>query len=166
MASTTLVPSFSLRQASYAAPAAHAAVRPVPVMRSAAVPTRRQLAVLLPATAAALVLRDRPARAEDIGLFGFRKKLRGAEQEAEEIVREGFEAAEKGLETAEKGIVAAERGIKAAERGIEEAEKEVETAVSFGALSQAAAVAGAEVVGVVVATAVVNGILGPEGQRT
>lgn len=122
--------------------------------------------LLLPVTAAALASRDLPARAEDIGLFGLRKRLRGAEQEAEEIVREGFEAAEKGLETAEKGIIAAERGIEAAESGIEAAEKEVETAVSFGALSQAAAVAGAEVVAVAVAAAVVNGILGPEGPRS
>lgn len=165
-ASVTAIPSLSLLRSTYGSPSARAIVRPVPTMRSATSPSRRQLAFLLPATAATLALGDLPARAEDIGLFGLRKRLRGAEQEAEELVREGFQAAEKGIETAEKGIVAAERGIEAAERGIEAAEEEVEAAVSFSAVSQAAAVAGAEVVGVAVATAVVNGILGPEGQRS
>lgn len=88
-------------------------------------------------------------------MFGLRKKLRSAEEEAVEIVKEGFEAAEKGL-------VTAERGIETAEKGLESAEKGVEAAVSFGGLAQAGVVAGAEVLGVVVATSVVNGILGPE----
>lgn len=71
-----------------------------------------------------------------------------------------------GFEVAEKGIEAAERGIEEAERGIETAEREIEAAVRFGGLAQAGAVAAAEVVGVLVATSVVNGILGPEGQRS
>ncbi|KAK4760863.1 hypothetical protein SAY87_005756 [Trapa incisa] len=155
-ASTLVIPSLTLYRSSCSSRPARTAVRPVTVMRSTAAPSRRQLALMLPATAAALVLRELPARAEEIGLFGLRKKLRSAEEEAEQIVREGFEAAEKGIETAERGIEAAERGIEAAER-------EVETSVSFGQLPQAAAVAAAEVVGVVVATTVVNGILGQEG---
>ena len=67
---------------------------------------------------------------------------------------------------AEKGIVAAEKGVEAAEREIEVVEREVEGAVSFGSFAQAGAVAGAEAVGVLVATAVVNGILGPEANRS
>ncbi|XP_022158696.1 uncharacterized protein LOC111025160 [Momordica charantia] len=125
--------------------------------------TRRQALLFFTATAA-IAARENPSMAEDIPLFGLRKKLKKVEEEAEEIVREGFEAAEKGIETAERGIVTAERGIEAAEREIETAEKEIETALNFGALSQAGAVAGAEVVGVLVATSIVNGILGPEGQ--
>uniref|UniRef100_F6I233 Uncharacterized protein n=1 Tax=Vitis vinifera TaxID=29760 RepID=F6I233_VITVI len=67
---------------------------------------------------------------------------------------------------AEKGIVTAEKGIEKAEKGIETAEKEIETAVSYNGLTQAGAVAGAEVVGVLVATSVVNAILGPEAQKS
>lgn len=109
-ASTMVVPSLPLRRSSCTSHSARTVVRPVPVMSSTAVPSRRQLALLLPATAAALALRELPAGAEDIGLFGeLRKRLRSAEQEAEPIVREGFEAAEKGIQKAGKGIVAAER---------------------------------------------------------
>ncbi|KAG6571416.1 hypothetical protein SDJN02_27978, partial [Cucurbita argyrosperma subsp. argyrosperma] len=140
-----------------------ASVKPPPESLSAA-RTRRQTLLILTATGA-VVGRENPSMAEDIPLFGLRKKLKKVEEEAEEIVREGFEAAEKGLETAERGIVTAEKGIITAERGIETAEKEIESAVNFGALSQAGAVAGAEVVGVLVATSIVNGILGPEAQR-
>lgn len=87
--------------------------------------------------------------AENIGLFGLRKKLKKAEEEAVEIVKEGIESAEKGVE--------------AAERQIEAAEMEIETEVRFGGgLTQAGVVAGAEVVGILVATSVVNGILGSE----
>jgi len=81
------------------------------------------------------------------------------EEEAEEIVKEGFEAADKGL-------VAAEQGLETAEKGLEEAERDIEGAVSFGGLAQAGAVAGAEVFGILVATAVVNGILGAEAQKS
>lgn len=109
--------------------------------------------------AGTVMVGERASRAQDIPLFGLRKKLKKAEEEAEVIVKEGFEAAEKGLGTAE-------RGIEAAEKGIETAEKEIETAVSFGGLAQAGVVVGAEALGVLVATSIVNGILGPEGQKS
>jgi hypothetical protein len=118
------------------------------------------------ASAPALALREPSSLAQDIPLFGLRKKLKRAEEEAQELVKEGFETAEKGLETAGKGIVTVERGIETAEKEIVTAEKEIEEAVSFGGLAQAGAVAGAEVVGVLVATAIVNGILGPEGSKS
>ena len=53
-----------------------------------------------------LSLRESASIAEDILLFGLRKKLKKAEEEAEELVREGFETAEKRLQMAEKGTVA------------------------------------------------------------
>ncbi|KAK6237543.1 hypothetical protein QUC31_003012 [Theobroma cacao] len=121
-------------------------------------PNRRQLLFFLTATTA-LTVRDAASNAEDIPLFGLRKKLKSAEEEAVEIVKEGFE-------TAEKGIITVEKGLKTAEKEIEQAEKEIESAVSFGALAQAGAVAGAECLGVVVATSIVNGILGPEAQKS
>ncbi|KAL4568653.1 hypothetical protein LXL04_024268 [Taraxacum kok-saghyz] len=112
--------------------------------------SRRQLLFLMTATTAVTAM-EMPSMAEDIGLFGLRKKLKKAEEEAVEIVKEGIDSAEKGIE--------------AAERGIEKAEKEIETEASFGfggGLAQAGVVAGAEVVGIVIASSVVNGILGPE----
>ena len=111
--------------------------------------SRRRCLVLL---TTALTARELPSRAQDIPLFGLRKKLEKVEEEAEEILKEGFQAAEKGIETAEKGI--------------ESAEKEIETAVAFNGLTQAGTVAGAEVVGILVATSVVNAILGPEAQKS
>ena len=92
---------------------------------------------------------EMPSMAKDIGLFGLRKKLKKAEEEAVEIVKEGIDSAEKGIE--------------AAERGIEKAEKEIETEAIFGfegGLMQAGVVAGAEVVGIVIT----YGILGPESR--
>ncbi|XP_058777934.1 uncharacterized protein LOC131652163 [Vicia villosa] len=121
-------------------------------------PGRRELLFLLSASTA-LTARESVSLAQDIPLFGIRKSLKKAEEKAEEIVREGFESAEKGLETAERGLETAEQGLEAAEKG-------VETAVSFGGLAQAGVVAGAEVFGVLVASAVVNGILGPEPQKS
>lgn len=115
---------------------------------------RRELLFLLAAAPAALTVRE--SAAQDIGLFGIRKSLKKAEEQAEEIVKEGFETAERGLETAERGL----------EKGIETAEKEVKSAVGFGGLAQAGAVVGAEAFAVLVATTVVNGILGPEAKRT
>jgi len=115
----------------------------------------------LTATTALTAVKSPPAAAQDIPLFGLRKKLEQAEKQTEELVKEGFEAAEKGVETAEKGIVAAEKGIEAAE-------KEIETAAEsfgLGAPAQAGLVAGAELLGVVVASSVVKGILGPEPQK-
>lgn len=137
-----------------------AASKPAPP-RGLALPGRRQLALSLTWTAALAAVAVE-AKAEDIGLFGLKRKLKEAERGAEVIVKEGFEAAEKGIETAEKGLETAEKGLETAERGIETAEKGVEAVVSFGGLAQAGAVAGAEVVGILVATSVVNGILGPE----
>ncbi|MCE3052515.1 hypothetical protein HAX54_052802 [Datura stramonium] len=123
-----------------------------------ALPGRRQLISLVTATTVLKAL-EMPSKAEDIGLFGLRKKLKKVEEEAEELVKEGFEAADKGIEAAEKGLVTAEKGIEAAE-------EKIESTVSFGGLAQAGAVAGAELVGVLVAGAVVNGILGPEAQNS
>lgn len=132
----------------------------------AAIPGRRQLLFSLTAATAAAAIGERSSRAESIGLFGIRKGLKKAEEAAEEIVREGFEAADKGIQTAARGIETAERGIESAEKGIETVEKEIETALSFDGLTQAGAVAGAEVLGVLVATSIVNGILGPEAQKS
>uniref|UniRef100_A0A0V0GZU0 Putative synechocystis YCF37-like n=1 Tax=Solanum chacoense TaxID=4108 RepID=A0A0V0GZU0_SOLCH len=132
---------------------------------AAALPGRRQLISLVTATTVLKVL-DMPSKAADIGLFGLRKKLKKVEEEAEELVKEGFEAADKGIAAAEKGIEAAEKGLVTAEKGIEAAEEKIESTVSFGGLAQAGAVAGAEFVGVLVAGAVVNGILGPEPQKS
>jgi hypothetical protein len=52
------------------------------------------------------------------------------------------------------------------EKGIKTAERKIETAVSFGGLAHATMVAWAEVVGILVATSIVNGILGPKGQKS
>ncbi|KAI5665859.1 hypothetical protein M9H77_15712 [Catharanthus roseus] len=130
----------------------------IPRSGPSGIPGRRQLVLLLTATTA-LKAAELPSIAEDIGLFGLRKKLKKAEEGAEEIVKEGFEAADKGIEAAEKGIVAAEKGIEAAE-------KEIESAVSFGGFAQAGVVAGAELLGVLIATSIVNGILGPEAKKS
>lgn len=168
MASTIISPLFqtlSLRRAPPTSCKAHAS-KPAPAPRTATViSNRRQLLFLLTASTA-LTSRELPSVAEDIPLFGFRKKLKKAEEEAEEIVKEGFEAAERGLVTAEKGIVTAERGIETVEKGIETVGSEIETVLSFGGLAQAGVVAGAEFVGVLVATSIVNGILGPEAQNS
>ncbi|KAE9596629.1 hypothetical protein Lal_00007670 [Lupinus albus] len=126
---------------------------------------RRQLLFLLTASTA-LTSREAVSLAQDIPLFGIRKSLKKVEEQAEEIVREGFEAADKGLQTAEKGLQTAEKGLQSAGRELETVEKEVSSAVNFGGLAQAGVVAGAEFFGVVVALAVVNGILGSEAQRS
>nr|XP_043607133.1 uncharacterized protein LOC122579098 [Erigeron canadensis] len=112
--------------------------------------TRRQLLFLMTAMTSVTTM-ERVSLAEDIGLFGLRKKIKKVEEEAEEIVKEGIETAEKGIE--------------AAERGIEGAEKEIESDIDTGfggGLGQAGVVLGAEAVAVFVASSVVNGILGPE----
>ncbi|KAL8200612.1 hypothetical protein R6Q57_011951 [Mikania cordata] len=124
--------------------------------------SRRQLLLLLTATTAVTAM-EAPSIAADIGLFGLRKKLKAVEEEAELIVKEGFESAEKGIEAAEITIEAAEKGIEAAEKGIKTAEMEIATEVDFGfggGLTQAGVVVGAEVVGILVGTSIVNGILG------
>ncbi|XP_028760431.1 uncharacterized protein LOC114725961 [Neltuma alba] len=151
------LPLHPVRNATLSSCKAHA-TKPMPAFPINALSGRRQLLFFLTASTA-LTARERTSKAQDIPLFGIRKNIRKAEEAAEEIVREGFEAADKGLETAE-------RGIEAAEKGIEAAESEISDSVSFGGLAQAGVVAGAEVFGVLVATAVVNGILGPEAQKS
>uniref|UniRef100_A0A804PPH3 YCF37-like protein n=1 Tax=Zea mays TaxID=4577 RepID=A0A804PPH3_MAIZE len=100
---------------------------------------RRSAALLLLSTAvpAASAATAPPASAAGIGLFGIRKKLERAEEAAVEAVREK-EVASEGLQ-----LVA---GAELAGDG----------------LVQAAVVAGAEALGVVVGLSVVNGILKPE----
>ncbi|KAB2036691.1 hypothetical protein ES319_D03G019200v1 [Gossypium barbadense] len=122
--------------------------KPAPTI---SLPNRRQLLFFLTATTA-LTVKDPPSKAEDIPLFGLRKKLKKAEEEAAEIVKEGIQTAENGLETAEIEI--------------KTAEEEIESSVTFGALVQAGAVAGAELLGVVAATSFVNGILGADPQKS
>ncbi|KAK7307587.1 hypothetical protein VNO77_40784 [Canavalia gladiata] len=141
--------------------------KPQPSKLATALPSagRRQLLFFLTASTA-VTAREAASVAQDIPLFGIRKSLKKAEEQAEEIVKEGFKAADKGLETAERGLETAERGLVAAEKEIETAEQEISSAVSFGDLAQAGVVAGAEALGVLVALAVVNGILGPEAQRS
>ncbi|RWR85342.1 hypothetical protein CKAN_01420400 [Cinnamomum micranthum f. kanehirae] len=88
-----------------------------------------------------------------------RKNLRKAEEEAEVILREGEKVLEKGIETTNVGIETAEKEIVTAEL-------EIGTVASFGVaadLAQARVMIGAEVVGVLVAYSIVNGILGPKG---
>ncbi|KAJ4714999.1 Synechocystis YCF37 [Melia azedarach] len=113
--------------------------------------SRRNLLLFSLTAMPVLTVRESASLAEDIPLFGLRKNLKQAEKEAVEIVKE-----------AEKKIERAEKEIETAEKEIETAEKEIETSGSFGGLAQAGAVAGAEVVGVLVATSVVSGILGPD----
>ncbi|XP_020266579.1 uncharacterized protein LOC109842076 [Asparagus officinalis] len=95
-----------------------------------------------------------PSRAEDIPLFGLRKKLKKVEEEAEAIVKEGEEVVEKEIQVAEKGIEVVEEKIATGELGF-----------GAGGVVQAGVVAGAEAVGVLVGVSVVNGILGPEGKN-
>uniref|UniRef100_A0A7N0RBP5 Uncharacterized protein n=1 Tax=Kalanchoe fedtschenkoi TaxID=63787 RepID=A0A7N0RBP5_KALFE len=109
-------------------------------------PYRRHFLFLTSGAAATFATGQLTAKAEDIGLFGIRKKIKEVEKEAEEIVEKGVEAAEKGLEAAEEEIES--------------------TTTGFGPFAQAGAVAAAEVLGVLVATSIVNGILGPEAQKS
>ncbi|CAA6655347.1 unnamed protein product [Spirodela intermedia] len=113
---------------------------------------RRQSLILLLSLAAPLATEVAVARAQDIPLFGLRKKLRKIEEEAEEI---GEKAVEEGIEAAEKQIGAAAVGEAT---GLE---------LGLGAdLAQAGAVAAAEAVAVLAAVSVVNGILGSEGRSS
>ncbi|KMZ62717.1 hypothetical protein ZOSMA_44G01170 [Zostera marina] len=110
--------------------------------------SRRESLSLLLLSSAAVSL---PARAENIPLFGFRKKLKNIEKEAEEIVKEGEQAVEKGIVKAEKTVV---EGIMTTEEEIIAAEAKVQSG-----LIQAGAVAAAEALSVIVGVSVVNGIL-------
>ncbi|KAJ7944368.1 Synechocystis YCF37-like protein [Quillaja saponaria] len=168
MASTvsSLCHAFSLQHVHNSSSSCKAhATKPAPAYPTVSLSGRRRLLFLLTASTA-LTTREQISRAQDIPLFGLRKNLKKAEEKAEEIFKEGFEAADKGLEAAERGIETAEEGIDTAEREIVSAEKGIESALSFGGLAQAGVVAGAEFVGVLIATAVVNGILGPEAQNS
>jgi hypothetical protein len=105
---------------------------------------RRSAALLLLSAAAPVAS---PANAASIGLFGIRKKLERAEEEAArvagEAVKETVEAAEK------EAMDVAGEGLQLVGAGGEQ-------------LVQAAAIAGAEALGVVVGLSVVNSILKPE----
>ena len=127
--------------------------------------TRRDC-FLLTATTALTAVNLPSAFAKDIPLFGLRKKIEKAEEQAEELVKESFENVEKGIENVEKGIENVEKGIETAEKGVVAAEKQFESAGSFGGFAQAGVVAGAEVFGVVIATSIVNGILGSDPQKS
>ncbi|CAN1225103.1 hypothetical protein LINGRAPRIM_LOCUS949 [Linum grandiflorum] len=124
------------------------------------------LFLLTAVPALSISVKEPISRAQDIPLFGLKRKLKKAEEEAELLVKEGFETAEKGLETAEKGFESAEKGLETAEKGLESAERGIENVLSFGGLAQAGVVAGVEVVAVLLATSVVNGILGPEARNS
>ncbi|PKA58750.1 hypothetical protein AXF42_Ash000843 [Apostasia shenzhenica] len=115
---------------------------------------RRQCLYLFLSSPAGILARGGPASAEDIPLFGLRKKLKKLEEDAVEVVTEGEKVVKEGLAAAGKEVEVVEaEGISAA-AGIGAA----------GDLVQAGAVACAEVVGVLVGMSVVNGILGPEGK--
>ncbi|KAL5990330.1 hypothetical protein ACLOJK_011228 [Asimina triloba] len=124
------------------------------------VATRRKCLFALTALTATPQL---PSKAEDIPLFGLRKKLRKVEEEAEKVLREGEKAVERGLEKAEKTVLTAEKEIETVEREIGTVGGGFAVA---GDLAQAGIVAVAEFLGVLIATAVVNGILGPEAQKS
>ncbi|KAA8531775.1 hypothetical protein F0562_006508 [Nyssa sinensis] len=121
-ASSHLLQVLSIRRVHNALPTSSEthAYKPASIPCTAALPGRRQWLFLLTATTTLKAL-ELPSRAEDIPLFGLRKKLKKVEEEAEEIIKEGIVAAE-------KGIITAERGIETAEKEIETTEKEIETA--------------------------------------
>ncbi|XP_072966948.1 uncharacterized protein [Typha angustifolia] len=137
----------------------HPTVRCLAVPSSSSPPPllrRRQSLLLLLSLPAPLLAGGAPASAADIPLFGIRKKLAKIEEAAEEAVKEGEKVVEEGIVVAEKEIQVAEEEIAAGGVGFAVA----------GDLVQAGAVAGAEAVGVLVGLSVVNGILGPEGQKS
>lgn len=125
---------------------------------------RSAVLLLLSAAGSAPAAIAPTANAASIGLFGIRKKLERAEEAAAEAVRDVEEAAAE----------AAEVGGEAVKEAVAEAEKEASEIAGEGlqlvagaelagdGLVQAAVVAGAEALGVVVGLSVVNGILKPE----
>ncbi|KAH7691619.1 hypothetical protein IHE45_01G010800 [Dioscorea alata] len=117
--------------------------------------SRRRSLLLL---AAPFLAAPVPALAQDIPLFGLRKRLQVIEKDAEEIVKEGEKIVEEGIEAAGKEIEVVEKEIDTAKAGVELG---IELGLG-GDLAQVGAVAAAEVVGVLAAVSVVNGILGPE----
>ncbi|KAK3155630.1 hypothetical protein QOZ80_2BG0205670 [Eleusine coracana subsp. coracana] len=145
----------------HAAPAAINCRRRIVVTASASRFDRRSAVLLLLSAAGAAS----PANAASIGLFGIRKKLERAEEAAAEAVRDVEEAA---VEAVEVGEEAVKETVEAAEKEAMDVAGEGMQMVAGGeelagnGLVQAAAVAGAEAVGVVVGLSVVNGILKPE----
>ncbi|RLM78903.1 uncharacterized protein C2845_PM12G30740 [Panicum miliaceum] len=157
---------------------------------ASAVRIDRRSAVLLLLSAAVPAGTAPPANAAGIGLFGIRKKLERAEESAAEALREVEEAAAEAAaiggeavkeaaaeavrEVEEAAVEAAAVGGEAVKDAVVEAEKEAREVAGEGlqlvagaelagdGLVQAAVVAGAEALGVVVGLSVVNGILKPE----
>jgi len=124
----------------------------------------RRSAVLLLLSAAAPAAAAPPADAAGIGLFGIRKKLERAEEAAAEAVREvevaAVEAAAVGGEAVKDAVVEAEKeAVEVAGEGLQLV---TGAELAGDGLVQAAVVAGAEALGVVVGVSVVNGILKPE----
>jgi len=124
----------------------------------------RRSAVLLLLSAAAPAAAAPPADAAGIGLFGIRKKLERAEEAAAEAVREvevaAVEAAAVGGEAVKDAVVEAEKeAVEVAGEGLQLV---AGAELAGDGLVQAAVVAGAEALGVVVGVSVVNGILKPE----
>ena len=121
---------------------------------------RRSVVLLLLSAAATAP----PANAAGIGLFGIRKKLERAEEAAAEAVREvevaAVEAAAVGGEAVKDAVVEAEKeAVEVAGEGLQLV---AGAELAGDGLVQAAVVAGAEALGVVVGVSVVNGILKPE----
>ncbi|ERN15923.1 hypothetical protein AMTRI_Chr07g76390 [Amborella trichopoda] len=112
--------------------------------------TRRQ-ALWVATTLTTAKFGEAAGLAEDIPLFGIRR-LKKVEEEAEELVKEGEKLVEEGLEVVKEDV----------EKGFGGGSGAINVAADLG---QALGVAGAEVVGLVVASSVVNGILGPEAQK-
>lgn len=136
-------------------------------------PTRRRIvasAVRLDRRSAALLLLSTvapatsapAASAESIGLFGIRKKLERAEEAVREVEEAAVEAAAIGGEAVKEAVVEAEKEAgDVAGEGLQLVAG-AEAELAGDGLVQAAAVAGAEAVGVVVGLSVVNGILKPD----
>jgi hypothetical protein len=128
-----------------AAPATCRRRRVVTASATAARLDRRSAVLLLLSAAGAAS----PANAASIGLFGIRKKLERAEDAVVEAAEVGGEAVKETVEAAEKEVMdVAGEGLQLVTGGEQ--------------LVQAAVVAGAEALGVVVGLSVVNGILKPE----
>ncbi|CAN6252831.1 unnamed protein product [Urochloa humidicola] len=135
------------------------------VLASAVRFDRRSAVLLLlsAAGAAAPAATAPPANAEGIGLFGIRKKLERAEAAAEavrDVEEAAVEAAAVGGEAVKEAMIEAEK--EAGEVAGEGLQLVAGAELAGDGLVQAAVVAGAEALGVVVGLSVVNGILKPE----
>ncbi|KAG0474735.1 hypothetical protein HPP92_014421 [Vanilla planifolia] len=75
--------------------------------------SRRQALHIVVSSPAIVLARPGPAGAEDIPLFGIRKRLKKIEEEAVEVVNESEKVVEEGLAVAEKEVeAAAEEGLR------------------------------------------------------